>query len=360
MDFRFKKPTKKLHLSLKLIFTSTMLLIGSVAARAETVYAPAYCEPNALSLIIKNKTSEQQRFWTQLHLEEEIQEIVYEIEPKAQLVIQGSDFLTSKVGFSIKSLEKTSLEISAHCKGTENIPLSDLTSPQVSHWLPSSKRTVKIHLLNLFLKSNSVQLRAFNQRGMLVEKKVIQLEKYYDTQSLKWTLSGEASRIEVLGQERLHSLVLFDSQEEEKLSPAVVLKPLVLPTDPSKTYFLISTKENKPDEAFVIALDDPQKIATAREQIKNPDLEKIVVAGIELGNGGFNRAFLSRDKSPYSWSVNRVDAFADFAHIDCDGSPDITEDRLLQKLNEGGRICFWRYRIVKELSPKEVASGKIK
>ncbi len=69
--------------------------------------------------------------------------------------------------------------------------------------------------------------------------------------------------------------------------------------------------------------------------------------------------FFQKDKSPYSWSVNRVDAFADFAHIDCDGSPDITEERLMQKLNEGGRICFWRYRVVRELKAEEVSSGKL-
>ncbi len=95
-------------------------------------------------------------------------------------------------------------------------------------------------------------------------------------------------------QERVSSLLTYDSEGEEKLSPASALKPVTLPVDTGKTYFLVSTKEAKPDEAFVIALQDPKMIATAREQIQNPTLEKIVVAGIELGNGGFNRAFFSK------------------------------------------------------------------
>ena len=94
-------------------------------------------------------------------------------------------------------------------------------------------------------------------------------------------------------------------------------------------------------------------------EIKNPMLAKIVVAGIELGNGGFNRALLAKDKVPYSWSVYRVDAFADFAHIDCDGSPELVEERIAQRLSEGGRICFWRYRVVRELKPSEINSGSL-
>lgn len=350
MDFRY---------ALYLIFINTLLSFSSSSFAFDVRYAPAYCEPHALTLVIKNKTFEPQRVWTQLHLTDELQETFYEIGPKTELKIKGTDFLPSRMGFSIKSLVRNTLEIKTLCTESANIPLSALTSPQVSHWFPISVKTVKVHLLNLFLKSHSVQLRAFNKLGAEVDKKEIQLEKYYDTHSFKWSFPEDISRVDVVGQERLHSLILFDFQDEEKLSPAVALKPVTLPTDTSKTYFLVSTKNSNPEEAFVIALDDPQTIATAREQIKNPDLEKIVVAGIELGNGGFNRAFLSRDKSPYSWSVSRVDAFADFAHIDCDGSPDLTEERLKQKLNEGGSICFWRYRVVKELTPQEVASGKL-
>ncbi len=340
---------------------SSLVLCTHLPAKAsDVVYAPAFCAPEHLTLVVTNKTSEPQRVWTQVRFEDEIQEMHHDIEPKSKVSLRGSEFLATKMGFSLKSWNKNTLQITASCENSPSIPLSDLTSSQVSHWLPSSVKTVKIHLLNLFLKSNKVKLKAFSRASVLIEEKELTLEKYYDTSSLKWTLPSEIARIEIEGQERLNSVLFYDQQGEEKISPALALKPVSLPADAKKTYFLVSTKESRPDEAFVIALEDTQMIATAREQIRNPQLEKIVVAGIELGHGGFNRAFLARDKSPYSWSVNRVDAFADFAHIDCDGSPDLTEERLLQKMNEGGRICFWRYRVVKELTFQEVSSGKLK
>lgn len=340
---------------------SSLVLCTHFAANAsDVVYAPAFCAPEHLVVSVANKTSEPQRVWTQVRFEEEIQEMHHDLEPKSKISLRGSEFLATKMGFSLKSWNKNTLQITASCEDSPSIPLSDLTSSQVSHWLPSSVKSVKIHLLNLFLKSNQIKLKAFSRAGALVEEKELNLEKYYDTSSMKWTFPSEIARIEVEGQERLNSILLYDLNGEEKISPAMALKPVQLSADTKKTYFLVSTKESRPEEAFVIALEDAQMIATAREQIRNPQLEKIVVAGIELGHGGFNRAFLARDKSPYSWSVNRVDAFADFAHIDCDGSPDLTEERLLQKINEGGRICFWRYRVVKELSTQEVASGKLK
>lgn len=339
--------------------SSFVLLTCHLAEASDVVYAPAFCDPAGLTLTVRNKTSEPQRLWTQVRFDGELRETFHDVDTKAEIKIPGNTFLVEPSGFSVKSWDKKALNISASCDGESSIPLGDLTSPQVSHWLPSSVKTVKIHLLNLFLKSNSVKLRAFSHSGALLEEKQVSLNNHYDTETFKWTLAENVSRIEVAGQERLHSWLLYDAQGSEKPAPALALKPVPLSPDANKIYFLVSTKEARPSESFVIALSDPQQITTAREQIKNKSLEKIVVAGIELGNGGFNRSFSSRDKSPYSWSANRVDAFADFAHISCDGSPDLTEERLMQNLNEGGRICFWRYRVVRELSTQEVITGKL-
>lgn len=338
---------------------SSLVLLTSLGAKAANiVYAPAFCEPSELTLTAINKTTQPQRLWTQVRIADEIQEDFHDIAAKSELKIAGASFLHEKTGFSLKTWDKNSLQITATCDNSSSITLNDFTSPHVSHKLPAPVKTVKIYLLNLFLNANPVKLKAFNRLGFLLEEKQLTLEKYYDTTTLKWTLPDDLGHIEIEGQERLHSFLFYAASDgSEKNAPVLAKKTVSFQVDTSKTYFLVSTKTARPDESFVIALTDPQMIATAREQIKNKSLEKIVVAGIELGNGGFNRAFSSRDKSPYSWSVYRVDAFADFAHIDCDGSPDQTEERLLQKLNEGGRICFWRYRVTQELTPTQVATG---
>ncbi|MGZ3770143.1 MAG: BP74-related protein [Bdellovibrio sp.] len=358
MDFRiYKKPTS-LVLALQLYTFFLFTLSFNTAKAFEVRYVPAYCDPSALSLLVKNKTAEPQRFWTQVRLENELKEIFFELPAHENLEIPGNEIVSEKMAFSVKALEKKSVEISTTCKGMMKVPVSDLTTPKVTHYFPKKVKKISLYLLNLYLNKNSIALTAFDKKGQVIDHKEIQLQKYYDTEYLKWSFAEDVEKIEVSGAERLNTSAFYSAIDEEKLSPAMALEPVRFPLNNTKTYFLVSTKNN-PEEAFVIAIDDPQKIATAREQIKTPSLEKIIVAGITLGNGGFNRAFLSKDKSPYSWSVTSVDAFADFAHIDCDGSPDIVEERLMERLNSGGSICFWRYRVVRELSPQEVSSGKL-
>lgn len=345
--------------SLRLSSWILSLTLATEAWASDVVYVPGMCDPSELTLEVSNKSSEAQRFWTQVRFDDEIKEDPYDLAPKTTLKISAETFLLEKSGFSVKAWDKNTLSISATCKGSAKVPLNDVTSPEVTHWLPSGTTTIKMHILNLFLAKNKVTVTAFDSSRNFLGQREVVLTKNYVTESFKWTLTKEVAFVEVSGDQRLHSWLFFESNSEEKFSPAWVAKPKMLAASPELTYFLVSTKENRPSESFVIALSDAQKIATAREQIHNKSLEKIIVAGIELGHGNFNRSFSSKDKSPYSWSVHRVDAFADFAHIDCDGSPDLTEERLMQKLNEGGRICFWRYRVVRELTLQEVTQGRL-
>ncbi|MFS4459800.1 hypothetical protein [Bdellovibrio sp. HCB2-146] len=326
---------------------------------AEVFHSPSLCEPEKQVLVMQNLTRTPQRAWTQVRLEGYVDEIQWDVKPQEKLEIKSSEFLSEMKYFSVKPLNNQAFRFTVKCTEGLTWTLTSSTSPQVSHYVPSQARSFKIYLQNLFLQSQKVTLRAFDKAQNVVAEKEITIEKSYDTESLKWNLSSDVSRIDVVGTERLHSDVFYIQNNQEIQSPGLSQVAKLSPSS-DKVYFLVSTKSAAADEAFVIALDEPSKIATAREQIQNPLLEKIIVAGIELGNGGFNRAFKARDKAPYSWSVSRVDAFADFAHIDCDGSPDLTEERLEQKLSEGGRICFWRYRVIRELSPEEVRSGKLK
>ncbi|MGZ6395786.1 MAG: BP74-related protein, partial [Pseudobdellovibrionaceae bacterium] len=59
--------------------------------------------------------------------------------------------------------------------------------------------------------------------------------------------------------------------------------------------------------------------------------------------------------SPWSWQVVEAQNYADFAHISCDGTPALVEERLNSWLQEtGGTICFWNYRVVRELTLREL------
>ncbi|MEN0058344.1 MAG: hypothetical protein AAGB31_05880 [Bdellovibrio sp.] len=336
-----------------------LLSTFSLTAGAETLYAPAYCSPKELTLSLRNPTSELQRAWVQKRVGDEIQEVSYDLAAGEKLLLWGVDFLQPAEAFTLKSWSAQGVKAEVQCGKTLKIPLTGTTSPQVTHLLPTGVREVRLHILNLFLQSNQIKLSAWNKLNKLVEQKTLSIKNSYDTETLSWSFSQDIARIEVHGAARLHSLLFYTlADNSEKFSPGVALQPLALNPSPEQKYFLVSTREARPEQAFIIALTDPEKIATARLQITNPLLEKIIVARITLGHGEVNRAMGAADKSPYSWSVSDVDAFADFAHIDCDGSPDLTEERLWQKMSEGGRICFWRYRIVRELSVEEVKTGR--
>jgi len=334
-----------------------ILITQSKALASEIFYAPALCSPSELTLTVTNTSADSQRAWIQTRVDQDLDEVEQVMEPHSQLKISGADFLNATQAFSIKAAEENTLFALVQCDSEPALVLGKHTSPVVAHTFSSPTQSLKIHLMNLFLQTNKIGLTAFDQQGEVVESKTITLNNSYDTQSLKWILSKPVVRLEIKGEARLHSEVLYESQNKELQSPAQVTSYSSFDVDTAKTYFLVSTHEKKPEQGFVIALDDPQKIAKAREQVAHPELEKIVVAHIELNSGNHNRAFMSSDKSPYSWSVSQVYSFSDVALIDCDGSPDLIEEHLEKKLLEGGHICFWRYRVVRELSPLEVATG---
>ena len=95
----------------------------------------------------------------------------------------------------------------------------------------------------------------------------------------------------------------------------------------------------------------------ARELIKFPQKEKMVFAKIQKQHSGFNRNWTKPEKSFWSWSTSEVTNFADLGSTACNGTPQEVEDRFEHWIVDPGQICFWNYRVKKELTPAEVAAG---
>lgn len=331
-----------------------------MASGAEIVYAPSACLPSEMTVWVSNKTNQMQRVWMQTRETDLVEEKSYDLNPREQIKVPATEFLRTPKAFSVKTWDRGVLQVETQCWGEDKVLLTSSVAQEIDHYLTSSTTHVKLTIVNLFPNPQAARLQFFNRSNQIVKEEPFHLGKYYETQAIKLTVPAGATRLHISAEARLHSQVQLIQNNQFKLSPGIALAPVILNADSQQVYFLVSTRERNPDQSFVIALSDPAKIATAREQIRNPQLEKIIVGGITLGNGGFNRAFGSSDRAPYSWSVYRVDAFADFAHIDCDGGPDSTEERLPEKLNAGGRICFWHYRVTKELTLDEVRSGRLR
>lgn len=104
-------------------------------------------------------------------------------------------------------------------------------------------------------------------------------------------------------------------------------------------------------QSFVVEISDPELIRQAREQIRSPGdfRARILIGEIGTGSGGVNQDLDARYSASWSWHVSRVLTFAEFASIACDGSPEFVEDFLLAWLGSRSPICFWNYRIIREL-----------
>jgi hypothetical protein len=332
-------------------FIGLGIIFGAFTAQAESFYVPGSCDTKQGALLFENKTDVPQAFWVQLQTHP-IQELRYDLDAKSKLRVSASEMMDSTQGFAVKTYELSSdFNLSWSCAG-KSFQLSSFTSPDLEY--PLSEGGGDLQLLNLSPLQNDLHYQILDAQNSVMAEKTLHFEKSYETQRLQLQLPAQAKRLKLSATGRIHSL-LFDAHGIR--TTGLVRAPTSLAAPADKVYFLISTRDANPRESYVVGMDDPKMIATAREQIQNPKLEKILMAGITLGTQNINRSFSSRDRSPYSWSVSRLDGFADFALIDCDGSPDIIEEHLMERLQAGGNICFWHYRVIRELTSEQVQRG---
>lgn len=144
------------------------------------------------------------------------------------------------------------------------------------------------------------------------------------------------------------------------ISPSIHLArmdstPVTIPTPTEGHFFLLSNGPK--NQSYVVNLTDPQMIAQAQDQIKNPTAPggRILMAQIGKNSGGVNRNFNDPKKTPWSWHVDKALHFAELGAQDCDGSPEMIEELIAPYMANNGTICFWSYRIIKELSADEVS-----
>ena len=332
-------------------FIGLGIVLATTLAQAESFYVPGTCQPKQAALLFENKTALPQVYWVQLQTNP-IQEIRFDLDAKSKLRVSANEIMDSAQGFAVKTYESSSdFNLSWSCAG-QSFPLSSFTSPDLEYDL--SAGAGDLQLLNLAPVQNDLRYQILDAQNSVLEERVLHFEKSYETQRLKLQLPVEAKRLKLSATGRVHSF-LFGAQGTR--IPGLVRAPTSMAAPTDKVYFLVSTRDANPRESYVVATEDPKIIATAREQIQNPKLEKILLAGITLGSQNMNRSFSSRDRSPYSWSVSRIDGFTDFALIDCDGSPDIIEEHLMERLQAGGNICFWHYRVIRELTSEQVQRG---
>jgi hypothetical protein len=121
-------------------------------------------------------------------------------------------------------------------------------------------------------------------------------------------------------------------------------------------------------DSFVIPLELPDQIAHARDLIRHgPEgaASPIVFATIAKGPDQINRDLNQPDRPLWDWHVTSVDGFGDIGIELLDGWPTFVQsdvDGWIANTNTGsakpgeGRIGFWSYTVVRELTgyPQDV------
>ena len=111
-------------------------------------------------------------------------------------------------------------------------------------------------------------------------------------------------------------------------------------------YFLMAG--NTSLDSFVVKIDDPELVKSARDQIHNPKSAQTLIAQITWGSGGYNQDLLSPYKANWSWSVSKVVGFGN-SQKSCDGTPSFVENYLPSWIQASKPICFSGYKVVQEL-----------
>lgn len=329
-----------------LLWLSLSLVFSQVSpALADNYSSPILCKLSESYLLVENTSEEPQSLWFQDLGSSPFMEKHYEIAPEATRILAlEKDFAEGTSAFAIKTHNKA-LKFTALCHNTkQNWRVDKSHSPWKSLKIPAGLKTLRLHLVNLAQTQNPVQIQLNHSSGLSLN-----LPEEFSKTSLEIAIPAGATQLQIRAEGRWGGKAFSESNQELELEEEIKIIEKV----PTTRYFQFRASGS--NESFVVPLDDAKLINQSLEQIANPDKARLFVARIGKSLSGTNRDLLSPQKAPWSWEVLEAQNYADFAHISCDGSPSVVEERLKDWIqNTGGTICFWNYRVVREVPLTEI------
>lgn len=339
-----------------------MLITASFGvSQAEVLHWPKLCEKQILT--IENKTAIAQNFWLQSWNKNLIDELDYTVVANSRTEIPlTNEMKNNDQDYSLIQLEldptlNVAYTVSTHCLDENShdiqLALADIFEGGVIYYRINPLEKNELHLKNLFPGRNTFHIEEINLfRQAVGPELLIDIEA---RKSFKFDFKISSPKtywIKITAEQRFNTSVFSGNKF---LRPSYIEKQ-TSQISLNEKYFLVAPRTG-PGDQFVIKIKDPVLIQKARDQI-NLKLEKIVFAKVILGHQGFNRNFAVKNKSFWSWSVSEVTNISDLGSTACNGFPQMVEDRAEFWVGNPGRICFWTYRIQKELSADEVMNPK--
>lgn len=315
---------------------------------AESLYFPSLT--GTASLRLNNPTNTEKLAWIQIKSQSTLEEVPLRLPAKESLILHESDFLKEGLEYSIK-IQSPQIMVFRDLESGGSMKGSNQTNPSVRFFVPRVFGSLTLAVLNQSYASQKIWLHYFNRRHQLLGSEVIQSRNYFQTSIHPLKAPLDTNSLELEGMGRLQARLLNQNRWQEGLE----MGPVRVEAPESQTYFLVSNRDLS--DSYVIALTDASTIQRAREVIQSKR-ELIVFAKIAPTEKSWNRPLTGNSRVPWSWKVTEVTNFADFGSIACDGSPSQVEENLPQWMNQG-RICFWSFRLLRELTAKEVSQGRL-
>ncbi len=323
--------------------------LGSL--QAEVLHWAQNCKKG--ELIISNNSPQTQRFWLQKFSPTLIAESEVAVDSgksvKVKLAHQKSSDRFSLLHFNPSSSIQN-MHFAYSC-GSKNYFLSALSGGMQTYRKLNPTQEI-FHLQNLTTANNQVVIENLDRTLQVTSKTTLMLRSG-EAKNITRKIDASTFFIRISSGASLAQFQLTSTGAQGPL----ILQPQVTVVDNQAHYFEVGSRDGL-DDSFIIKIQDPAMIAKAQEQISNPQLEKIIFAKIQKGSAGFNRNLKTRTKNLWNWSTTEVTSFSDLGSTTCNGVPQFVEDRIDSWQKDPGRICFWGYRIKRELTAEEVSTGQ--
>ena len=317
---------------------------------AEVFRWPKLCVNQTIT--VENKSAKTQTVWLQEWDKYLVDEIDHTVPAKGKIYLQLShDPSLNTQDYSLLALDNPKdLVVESNCNLRDNVTADSLEGGVVYYKI-DPRINNEVQLKNLFAGRNTFYIEDL---GFVKKSEPLEIE-VSGKELFTLTLKPEPTSlwVKISAKERFRTSV---KTPDEVLKPAMV-KPQRSIASTEEKYFLMGPSDNNGDQ-FIVKIKDPELVQKARDQVNNPNMHKIVFAKIQLGHQGFNRNLLKKEKSFWSWSVSEVTNISDFGSTACNGFPQMLEDQAEAWVRGLGKICFWSYRIKKELTYDEVTNPK--
>lgn len=323
------------------------MLLLTFKAAGEILRWPQLCQNG--TLVVRNSSNQNLRAWIQKFSEGKRfeSEISVRAFGKSEFQIQSN---STEDRFSLMHFNSPSkITATFNCEKNRLSSKAQSFEGGVMSFEKSDLAENKIWLQNLFAGENQVSIEYVDFIGNTISSDQVILNSF-EQRNFKTILpDSNWQTLRISATQRWSSFMMTASGARSPQS----VKPQTSIAEHQYSYFEIGPREGEGD-TFIARIADPAMISRARELVQHPEYEKIVFAKIVKGHQGYNRNMSKIEKSFWSWSISEVTNFADIGSTACNGMPQIVEDDVDLWVQNPGRICFWNYRIKREIPIHEI------